>query len=220
MIGDFKKIWDFWAPRYDRLLTQRFVMIPTNETVCAHLKEKAPPPESILDIGCGTGQLALHLAALFPGAEITGADYCRKMIEMAEQKNHFPRLTFIHGSLEQLPPGKRYDVIVSTHSFPYFADKAKTAGTFFRLLKPGGRVIIVQGNNNNAYDALWLFFVHLTVSRGKFLSVGKVNELLLQAGFSPGRVRRIKPTFWMPSVYMVEGLRNQEQIKCDQIQDP
>lgn len=207
LIAERKGIWDFWAPRYDKLLTQKFVMKPTRDLVISHLKEACPEADFILDMGCGTGQLARQVAECFPNAEITAADYSKGMIETASGKNHAPNLTYLLGSLEELPPSACYDVILSTHAFPYFPDKLGAAKKMASLLKPEGRLLIVQGNCNNLYDALWLFFVHLTVSRARFLSVTKLARVVTEAGFRKGVIRRIKPVWWIPSIYMVEGIR-------------
>lgn len=202
-----KEIWNFWAPRYEKLWSQYFALGPSRMLIHEHLAELSLRPRHILDIGCGVGQLAFELAARWPEAEIVAADYARGMIERARRDYSAPNIQHIHGSLEDIPRERPFDLIVSTNAFPYFPDKAAAARQLWELLTPQGRVLIVQANNNNFYDALWLIFVKLTVSKSEFLSVKRLQEVLGTAGFSTGTVRRIRTAFFIPSVHLVEGIK-------------
>ncbi len=75
-----------------------------------------------------------------------------------------------------------------------------------QLLRPNGRLMIIQGNTNNWYDAIWLALIQLGLSKANFCSVKKVKDFLQTAGFQIGTVQRVKTAFFIPSIYLVEGI--------------
>jgi trans-aconitate methyltransferase len=202
-----KKIWNVWAPFYNKIWGfQQFSLRPTRSFVHKYMAEAGIQPTRILDIGCGVGELAQELALQWPEASVLGVDYSDGMIARAKKDFTAPNLAYIHGSLEDIPEGQQFDLIVSTHSFPYFPDKLKAAEMMRQLLVPGGRIFVIQGNTNNAYDAAWLALVKLGVSKADFLAVKSVRSILEEAGFRVGTVRRIDTASFIPSIYLVEGL--------------
>jgi trans-aconitate methyltransferase len=202
-----KKIWDFWAPRYENLWAQRYSLGPGRKAIHRHIKEKGLNPVRILDIGCGVGQLAFELAQDWPMATVIAADYSAGMMQRARDSYQVHNISFIEGSLWETPASPPYDLIVSTHSFPYFPDKLLAAQKMYELLSPGGRLLIVQGNTNNFYDWLWMRFVKLTVSESEFLSVSSIRNILSRAGFTLGEVRSADTAWFIPSIYLVEGIK-------------
>ena len=57
-----KKIWDFWAPRYRRLWAQRYSLGPSRALVLERLAEEGGQAMTLLDAGCGVGQLLAAIA--------------------------------------------------------------------------------------------------------------------------------------------------------------
>jgi trans-aconitate methyltransferase len=198
-------IWDFWAPRYERLFAQRFSLQPTRALVREHLRTVAPSPRRILDLGCGVGQLAAELADEWPGAHITAIDPAPGMIARATRDYARPHVTFAVGALETLATDDPFDVIVSTHAFPYIPAKAAALQRLHGLLTPGGRLLLVQGHVQTLYDALFFLAVKLTVSQADYLSTQALTDLLTAAGFTPGVVRPLPRAWFVPSVYLVTG---------------
>lgn len=83
--------------------------------------DKLPtPPNSILDVGCGSGSLSLQLAQRYPNAKVVGIDIAPEAIEYA-RKQHKEKFPFIH-NLEFIAtktpnlhyPPKSFDVVTST----------------------------------------------------------------------------------------------------------
>lgn len=204
-----KLIWNIWAPRYNKIWGfQRFSLTPTRKFVHKYLDESDCCPQNILDIGCGVGELSHELSQNWPNARILGVDYSDGMIARAKKDYSAPNIEYILGSLEDIPVDRKFDLIVSTHSFPYFPDKLKAARTMKKMLEPGGTIIIIQGNTNNLYDAAWLAMVKLGVSKADFFSVKKIKSILKEAGFRIGTVKRVDTAFFIPSIYMVEGVND------------
>jgi ubiquinone/menaquinone biosynthesis C-methylase UbiE len=101
---------------------------------------KAPEPECILDIGCGTGLLLRELARRLPHAvELVGVDPAAAMIDVAERSAPADgRLRFLAGTAERLPlPDDAFDLVVSTTSFDHWADQAGGLVECARVMAPG-----------------------------------------------------------------------------------
>jgi 2-polyprenyl-3-methyl-5-hydroxy-6-metoxy-1,4-benzoquinol methylase len=199
-------LWNYWARRYTKLLMQRWILGPTRVEVVSFLKLLDAPPSAVLDVGCGIGQLAHDMAAAFRNARVTGVDYAPEMIERAERENAAANIEYLCGRLEDV--SGRFDVITSTHSFPYLPDKQAAASILHGLIRPGGRFLLASLQTNTLYDFIAMIFVKLTTWKAQYWSVGRLRRILEAAGFRIGTVRRIKPVFFMASVYLVEAIRD------------
>lgn len=124
------------------------------------------PGERILDLACGTGTCAI-LAAEDTGdsGSVVGVDPNGPFLEQAKSKAkrsvaHLNNLTFVHGVAEAIPfPDSSFDVVLfvlAFHHLPSVDLQFKVLGEIFRVLRPGGRVLLVdfpQGDNPNAPNA-------------------------------------------------------------------
>ena len=111
------------------------------------------PSEQVLDVGCGTGELEwLHLQTQ-PQQSLHGVDLAEAMVAVARQKcAGFPQVSFQVSTAEALPYGdRRFDVIVSASAFHYFPDPLVALTEMGRVLKPGGRLVILDW----CRDFLW-----------------------------------------------------------------
>lgn len=111
------------------------------------------PREQALDVGCGTGTLALEAARyLSPGGSITGIDPGIQQIARARAKSakrHVPQVSieFKTGVIEHLPfPDQALDVVFSTLMMHHLPTPLKRQGLaeIARVLKPGGRLVIAD----------------------------------------------------------------------------
>ena len=104
------------------------------------LGEIAPPPRSILDIGCGTGMLLRSLAERYPGADLAGIDLAPGMVTATrEALRDRAGVTLVVGDAEQLPfPGNRFDLVVSTSTFQWLEELRTAFAEAYRVLAPGG----------------------------------------------------------------------------------
>ncbi|WP_194395763.1 class I SAM-dependent methyltransferase [Microbacterium atlanticum] len=106
----------------------------------------APPPLTIVDLGCGTGSLSVLLAEL--GHDVTGVDFSPAMIERARDKGRSAgvavRFLRADASAPPLPAGQ-FDVVVSRHVLWAMRDPAAALGAWVDLLRPGGRIVLIEG---------------------------------------------------------------------------
>jgi SAM-dependent methyltransferase len=98
------------------------------------------PPPLILDLGCGLGQTARSLAAMFPRSRVVGLDVSAEAVEVARTVFRLPNLSFqVHGFDEPLPFGDRAaGLLASINALPYAADQMAAADDIFRVLAPDG----------------------------------------------------------------------------------
>ena len=99
--------------------------------------------KTILDIGCGSGGIALHLVERHGAAHATGFDIERPVIEAA-RKRAAARGLSDRASFVQAPPGPlpfadaSFDVVFSKDALLHVPDKDAIFAEIFRVLKPGG----------------------------------------------------------------------------------
>jgi ubiquinone/menaquinone biosynthesis C-methylase UbiE len=103
--------------------------------------------ESVLDLGCGTGTLAVEIKKANPTAKVSGLDADRAILRQAKEKakDADVKVSFQRGLSNELPYDARsFDVVVSTLLFHHLTDEAKadTAEEIRRVLRLGGRLLI------------------------------------------------------------------------------
>ena len=108
-----------------------------------YLRYLIPSNSSVIEIGCGTGDL---LAALNPKRGL-GIDISPKMIEVARKK--FPHLEFETGDFEDLQIEEKFDYVVSVETIGHVDDIQLAFKELHKVCKPETRVIIIY------YNYLW-----------------------------------------------------------------
>lgn len=143
------------------------------------------PGETILDVGCGTGSLALAAKArVGAGGMVHGIDASKEMIGRASRKAQRRRMPvdFRIASVEALPfPEHSFDVVFSTlmlHHLPRPLRRA-CAVEITRVLRPGGRVLMADFRAPAHPRGGGLARLH----RHGSVTAEKVRELLTSTGF-------------------------------------
>ena len=110
------------------------------------------PTDDVLDVACGTGDLSLAFAAVMPRS-ITGLDFTEEMLAIARAKavrhqKSFPGQvtpTYLQGDAMNLPfDDSRFDVVAIAFGIRNVADPDKALGEFHRVLRPGGRLVVLE----------------------------------------------------------------------------
>jgi len=114
--------------------------------------------QKVLDIGCGRGLVACHVASL-TGAQVIGinidADQLESAKRFAKGKGLSDRCQFIQGDLNEIPFPFRdnfFDSIYNMQVFTYSKDLVKLFKDLYRLLKPGGKISCLDWVRLPAYD--------------------------------------------------------------------
>ncbi|WP_069999056.1 class I SAM-dependent DNA methyltransferase [Cellulosilyticum sp. I15G10I2] len=196
------KIWDFWASKYEGLWVQKYSLSPTRREIIKEIRKIIKPSVGyhILDMGCGTGQLIREMQEVFKDVPIcyTGVDISPKMIEAARSRDKCG--TYINCSVQDFSDAKEaYDIVVCSHSFPYYPSKEKVFHKFRGLLKEEGTLLLAQASVNTVYDMIAMFFVKFTTSSAEYLSLKKI-QALAKGSFKLMHIQRIKEKWFMPSI--------------------
>lgn len=201
-------IWNFWADKYDKLWVQKYSLRPTRNYILramANVKNK----ESILDLGCGPGQLIYELTERFNNLKITGIDFSEKMLDISKSRN--PQATHIKLDVNELNKlNDSFNVIICTHSLPYYKEPEKVMNELERLLKDNGRILMGFASGNSFYDKLVLSFVKFTTGPANYPSDNKFKELV-SSYFEIEDLNIIKEKPFMPRI-AVYTLKKKAQI--------
>jgi SAM-dependent methyltransferase len=137
------------ATFYESELVRAFlgdVLHPGGLELTQHLGELIGlcPDDGVLDVACGRGASAVHLAETF-GCHVTGLDYGAKNVAaaraLANERGVEQLTSFREGDAEQVPFDEgAFDAVFSECSFCTFLDKATAASEMARVLRPDGRL--------------------------------------------------------------------------------
>jgi SAM-dependent methyltransferase len=128
------KVFDAYARYYDLLYRDKDYAAEA-EYVASHIRRDAPAAKRILELGCGTGGHAIHLAQM--GYVVHGVDLSEEMLSRAlARKGSLPpevaaRLSFSKGDVRTVHTGETYDAVISLfHVMSYQTTNADLDAAF------------------------------------------------------------------------------------------
>jgi len=139
-----------WARFYDAVT--KLLLLGRERAIREMTVELAQvePGDKVLDVGCGTGSLTILAKAWAgPDGEVHGIDAAPEMIDVARRKAAQAEVNvdFQVGLIEDIPfPDDQFDVVLSSLMIHHLPDDLKRQGfaEIYRILKPGGRLLIVD----------------------------------------------------------------------------
>lgn len=219
------EMFDNIAPKYDFLnhVLSLGIDIQWRKKAIKILTKDAP--KTILDVATGTGDFAL--AALQTGAEkIIGVDISRDMVAVGHQKvlakNLQHKITLQYGDSENLAfENNAFDAITVSFGVRNFENLEKGLSEMLRVLKPGGKAVIIEFSKPTAFpikQLYWFYFKAILPVIGKLISKDnraytylpesvnvfpygqKFIEILQKVGYQ--NTQTISLTFGIASIYI------------------
>jgi demethylmenaquinone methyltransferase/2-methoxy-6-polyprenyl-1,4-benzoquinol methylase len=165
------------APRYDllnHLLSANIDKLWWRRTARTFSESLSKPGAQVLDLCCGTGDMAFALRREGPETHITGADFSHAMLVRANAKSsaELP-VKWIEADALNLPcPDQSFDLVTSAFGFRNLADYDAGLREIYRILRPGGECGILEfsepeGVLGKLYD---IYFKSVLPRVGKFIS--------------------------------------------------
>jgi demethylmenaquinone methyltransferase / 2-methoxy-6-polyprenyl-1,4-benzoquinol methylase len=212
------------APRYDLLnhvLSCNIDRVWWRRTARAFAEVLAQPGARVLDLCCGTGDMALALLAQSGQAEarIVGIDFSHAMLQRAQTKSKGTPLEWLEADALKLPfPSSSFDLVTSAFGFRNLADYDTGLLEIARVLKPGGKAGILdfgvpRGIFGRAYK---LYFRQVLPRIGTWISGIKGPYSYLPASVERfpgitemlGRMRGagLEEVSWTPYTFGIAGL--------------
>ena len=205
-----KSQFEAWAGSYDRSILNIFLFQPSYRMFLQELqgwRGSSSEPFDLLDIGCGTGTFDAMLAGSPLPARIVGLDYANAMCQIASDKAHQAgvanRLRYVNGDSQHLPfADGSFDVVTCSNSFHHYPHQQQVVFEMRRVLRPGGRLMLIDGFCNNiigwvAYDIIVGHF-EKKVHHAPWATI---HQYFVNAGFRD--IYRRKFGFWAPALLTV-----------------
>lgn len=142
---DDRQFWDAAADTFDDEPDHGLRDPQVRAAWAARLRSWLPTaPSDVLDLGCGTGSLALLAAG--DGHRVTAVDRSARMAERAREKLAGTDARVLVGDAAEPPvPAGAFDVVLVRHVLWALPDPAAALRYWTRLLRPGGRLVLIEG---------------------------------------------------------------------------
>lgn len=208
---------DRWAHGYDRSIVQHLLFQPAYRMFMEELyrSRRGDPSEfDLLDIGSGTGTwIAMVAATSLPARRLVGLDFSAQMTQVATRKAATiageDRPQFVNGDSEHLPfADNSFDILTCSHSFHHYPHQEKVITEMHRVLRPGGRLMVIDGFRDNVIG--WVLF-DVFITRGEstpearvhHASWSRMREYFAGAGFHD--IHQVKEGIWAP-IFLTTGV--------------
>ena len=172
------------APRYDSAAKLQHRI---GEQLLAHIKSQTQrAPDSIMDLGCGTGYHSIQLQQCFPEARVLGLDISAGMLAYAETKYRHSDLQWLCGDAENLALATgSQGLIFSNFALQWCTCLETLAAELYRVLQPGGQLVLAVPGPETLSELRQAWAkVDNQVHINRFASLQQWQGALAAAGFS------------------------------------
>jgi demethylmenaquinone methyltransferase/2-methoxy-6-polyprenyl-1,4-benzoquinol methylase len=130
------------------------------------------PESRLIDVGGGTGRVAAALMKMT--RQVVVADPSRKMLFYANQKG----LATICSTAEALPfTGESFDRAIMVDAFHHVSNQQATAQELWRIIKPGGRILIIEPDIRRLFVKLLAIFEKLLLMQSHILHYDQIKSI-------------------------------------------
>ncbi len=106
-----------------------------------------PPGGRLLDLATGTGDIAFEALAAVPDLVTVGADFSLPMMQVGQTLHYGDQVAWVGADALQLPfPDETFDAVTSGYLVRNVIDIPRTLAEQLRVLKPGGRLVILDSS--------------------------------------------------------------------------
>lgn len=159
------------------------------------------PSWTILDAGCGGGRTIDKLAAMASAGSVHGVDISAQGVALSRKTNArwiaAGRVDIQQASVSRLPfPDRTFDLVTAVETHYYWPDLVHDVGEIRRVLKPGGRILIIAETfRGMTLDAIVQPAMKLIGAR--YLTIDEHRDALTAAGFSDVTVEVDRGKGWI-----------------------
>lgn len=149
------------APHYD--VVNRLISVGQDQRLRSRALRLTGLPSDglLLDVGTGTGDVALRAQAMFSGSHIVGLDPTTAMLARARQKSESSALHWTRGDGLALPyPNDAFDAVISAFLMRNVPDVAGALAEQARVVRPGGRVVCLEMSWPRRFPMSQLFYIY------------------------------------------------------------
>ena len=135
------------APTYDLLNRIMSAGVDRGWRKAGATEALAHSPQKLLDIATGTGDFAIELKERAPGLSLTASDFVPQMLDIGRQKGAARGLDIRWEEADALNlpyPDASFDAVTCAFGFRNFADYSRGLAEMWRVLRPGGRLVILE----------------------------------------------------------------------------
>lgn len=148
------------------------------------MKQAALPNSGrLLDIGTGTGMLAMEACKQYPSSQIIAADLTLPMMEIGRRKNRRAGLDWTASEVTNLPfLSNSFDAVVSGFLARNLSDIHQGLTEQYRILKPGGRIAVLDTTRrpkNTLTPLIRFYMVHIIPTLSGLITGNKEDYIYL-----------------------------------------
>jgi ubiquinone/menaquinone biosynthesis C-methylase UbiE len=159
----------------------------------------------VLEVGCGTGHWLSVLTDA--GLRAAGMDPARNMLDFGRRK--LPQAVLVQGRAESLPWDKQvFDRIFCINAIQHFSDKGKFLQEAYRVLRPGGGIMISGLDPHTGLDRWWIYDYFpqvVEIDRKRYPASQNIHDMMLRSGFRKCQtIEVLHMPIQLPAIYALE----------------
>ena len=140
-----REIYEAWHPSVENNVSTTDT--PWAALVLQHLKPGELDDRSVLEIGCGRGELVRRLVGAMRGPRhLVAADFAQSAVQSGRRRTHEThghRVSWAVGSIQDIPVADAtFDTVISCETIEHVVEPMKAMKELHRVLRPGGRLLL------------------------------------------------------------------------------